>query len=203
MNVRRARGYNTLVRGEESEQGSWEDRRVSESVRERRGEQASIWTFVRGEESEPARRNSFCSWEERRASEQGYTHALSLSLSLSLSPSLSSLSLSLSPSFFGGGGFSSRALFLRIFPLFCSMGGRLLIVRGENQGAFSRHQGQGARAQEPEHNNQPYSLFATFLFYFNIHYQQQYGHWSVNHNSWHWRQHWRGTCRVFSYPRIR
>ena len=104
------------------------------------------------------------------------TLTLSLSLSLSLSPSLSSLSLSFSPSFFGGEASARELSLLEFSPSFAVWGGRLLIARGGNQGAFSRHQGQGARAQGPEHNNQLYSLFVTFLFYFHIHYQQQYGH---------------------------
>ncbi len=104
-------------------------------------------------------------------SEQARIHSPALSLSLSLAPSLSSLSLSFSPSFFGGEASACKLSLLEFSPSFAVWGGRLLIARGGNQGAFSRHQGQGARAQGPEHNNQLYSLFATFLFYFNIHYQ--------------------------------
>jgi len=62
----------------------------------------------------------------------------------------------------GGRGFSSRGRLLsgetkapsqsatEFSPSFAVWGGRLLLARGGNQGAFSRHQGKGAQ----EHNNQ-------------------------------------------------
>jgi hypothetical protein len=50
------------------------------------------------------------------------------------------------PPLFGGGEASARELSLLEFsPSFAVWGGRLLIARGGNQDAFSRHQGQGAR----------------------------------------------------------